>query len=216
MNQALLDFCPLFWGPQPHMHFIGYLIVSYLIASIPFGVIFSQLLGTVDIRKHGSKNIGATNAFRTGGKKIGVLTLLFDFLKGFLPVYFLTFFITILPTQEDMFFVLTSLICVLGHVYSFWLRGKGGKGVATALGTLFFINPTLFGICILIWGITFFVSENAGASSVTVFLLLPIIVFLNPDFSLWMKLYSCILCVLIIWTHRSNILNLWSLKKNKP
>jgi glycerol-3-phosphate acyltransferase PlsY len=214
MSQAILDFCPLFFGPELHTNLIIFLCISYLIASIPFGLVFSKICGGKDLTMHGSGNIGATNAFRVGGKKVGILTFICDFLKGLLPIVIAPHILDILAPQIEMFYVIIGAVCVLGHVYSFWLKGKGGKGVATALGTILAINPTLFMFAALIWGITFFISRISAIAALATFIILPFLNLMNNESSVWFMDYLIFLSGLIILTHTSNIIKLWHTRKS--
>ena len=126
------------------MSFFIVVIYSYLLGSIPFGLLFSHLLGFGDIRKIGSGNIGATNALRTGSKKLALLTLIFDVGKGSLAV-----FLSLLYFSEYAY--LSAIIVYLGHVFPAWLKFKGGKGVATYIGNILILNPVLFVIYGLSW-----------------------------------------------------------------
>lgn len=213
MSQAMLDFCPLIYGPESDANFILFLCAIYLIASIPFGLIFSKFYGTKDLTAHGSGNIGATNAFRVGGKKVGTLTFFCDFLKGLVPVLIAPYILNISPNHQEMSFVIIGTVCVLGHVYSFWLKGKGGKGVATGLGTILAINPTLFILAIIIWGITFFISRTSSIGSLTTFIILPFLNLMHDETSTWFMGYLLFLSGLIILTHASNIIKLWNFRK---
>lgn len=214
MRHAILEFCPLFFSPKAHTHFIIFLFITYIIASIPFGLVFSKIYGTKSLTSHGSGNIGTTNAFRIGGKKVGMLTFISDFLKGFFPVFSAPYLIEIFDLQIEMFFVIIAAVCVLGHVYSFWLKGKGGKGVATAFGTILAINPTLFIFAILIWGITFFISRISAIAGLATFIILPFLNLMNDNSTIWLMYYLIFLSGLIILTHRSNIIN-YAARHNK-
>jgi acyl phosphate:glycerol-3-phosphate acyltransferase len=112
------------------------LLLTYLIGAIPTGVILTRLAGTEDIRKVGSGNIGATNVYRVGGRKLGILTLAGDALKGVIP---LAYALSAGYTTEIVAAV--ALVAFLGHCYPVYLRFKGGKGVATALGILLVVSP---------------------------------------------------------------------------
>ena len=114
-----------------HLLIIG--IASYLMGSIPFGLILTKLFLKKDIREIGSGNIGATNVLRTGNKIIGYTTLILDILKAVTPVIYVKF-------NFPEFLYIASLCSFLGHVFPIWLKFKGGKGVATYLGILFAIN----------------------------------------------------------------------------
>ncbi len=115
------------------MEIIAVVFLSYTIGSIPFGLIFTKIFISKDIRKFGSGNIGATNVLRTGNKFLALLTLLFDLLKGLIPV-------TLTKYYFPDYIIISCLMCFLGHVFPVWLNFKGGKGVATYLGILFAIT----------------------------------------------------------------------------
>jgi len=122
---------------------------SYLLGAIPFGLIISKMAG-IDVRQEGSRNIGATNVSRVLGKKLGLLTLLCDGLKGYLPMLAATHF---LPEQvhKELLVCLCGVMAVIGHMFSLYLRFKGGKGVATSLGIFFFLSPPAIGICLVVF-----------------------------------------------------------------
>lgn len=113
------------------MSWVWFAIVGYLCGSVPFGLLLTRMAGLGDVREIGSGNIGATNVLRTGNKKIAALTLLFDALKGFLPVLAATY------ADTPFSAVAAGIGALAGHIFPAWLRFKGGKGVATGLGVLF-------------------------------------------------------------------------------
>ena len=114
------------------------ILISYLLGSIPFGLIISKLNG-VDIRLHGSKNIGATNVFKSIGKKYGLTTFFLDTLKGFIPTYYFPMFL--IDNQFNDIGILFGILSIIGHTFPIFLAFKGGKGVATSAGMLFGIAP---------------------------------------------------------------------------
>jgi glycerol-3-phosphate acyltransferase PlsY len=122
---------------------------SYLLGAIPFGLIISKMVG-VDVRQEGSRNIGATNVSRVLGKKLGLLTLICDMLKGYLPMYVASRY---LPEseQKELLICLCGVMAVCGHMFSVYLGFKGGKGVATGLGVFFFLSPLATGISLAIF-----------------------------------------------------------------
>ena len=133
-------------------------IVSYLMGSIPFGLILTKIFLKKDIREIGSGNIGATNALRTGNKFIGYSTLILDIIKAVIPVLYVK------VNFPDLIYV-WALCAFLGHVFPVWLKFKGGKGVATYVGILCSMNiifGIVFGIC---WIVTFFISKFSSLSS---------------------------------------------------
>ncbi len=130
------------------MELILSIIISYLMGSIPFGLILTKIFLKKDIRDIGSGNIGATNVLRTGNKIIGYLTLSLDILKAVIPVLYIKF------NYPELVYV-SSLSVFIGHVFPLWLKFKGGKGVATYVGILFSINYILGFVFIASWLIIF-------------------------------------------------------------
>ena len=181
-------------------------IISYLMGSIPFGLILTKIFLNKDIREIGSGNIGATNVLRTGKKTIGYSTLVLDILKAVAPVIYVKLF------YQDFLYI-ASLCAFLGHVFPVWLKFKGGKGVATYVGILFAIN-IYFGIIFTIsWFITFFISKYSslssliGAASIPIYLL----IFNQLD----QVFFFIIMFVLIFFTHRENIKRLKNKEETK-
>ena len=162
---------------------------SYLLGSIPSGLLISLSRG-IDIRKHGSGNIGATNVWRTMGKTWGLLAFFCDALKGWLAVYVgfwiaarapvtahLPHFVTITKwLPKDYAGIAAALGCILGHNFPVWLRFKGGKGVATSLGVIFGMMPLAALTILAIWGIVFKVSRYVSLASMTAAVSLPVVV----------------------------------------
>ena len=133
-------------------------IVSYLMGSIPYGLILTKIFLKKDIREIGSGNIGATNALRTGNKFIGYSTLILDIIKAVIPVLYVKI------NFPDLIYV-SALCAFLGHVFPVWLKFKGGKGVATYVGILCSIN-IIFGIVFgIFWLVTFFISKFSSLAS---------------------------------------------------
>lgn len=148
---------------------------SYLIGSIPFGLLFSKGSG-IDIRTQGSKNIGATNVTRLLGKKVGAMTLVGDMLKGYLPM-FITGMVLEHGSGRDLVIALCGAASVLGHMFPVYLRFKGGKGVATALGAFLYLAPLAVLGCVAVFAFSValsgFVSLGSllGSMSMLVWLL---------------------------------------------
>ena len=142
--------------------------VSYLIGSIPFGVVIARLLGKADPRSGGSGNIGATNVSRTLGKGAGIATLICDVLKGSLPVAYALYFH---PGANSFIVSLTALAAFSGHLFPVYLRFKGGKGVATALGVMIVISPVatvlLVAVFVVLVALTRYVSLGSICAAVT-------------------------------------------------
>ena len=181
-------------------------IISYLMGSIPFGLILTKIFLKKDIREIGSGNIGATNALRTGNKLIGYSTLILDVLKAILPVLYVKI------NLPDAVYV-SALCAFIGHVFPVWLKFKGGKGVATYLGILFSLNVIfglVFGIC---WLIIFFISKYSSLASLIGSLSIPVyILFMERSENVF---FYVIMFILIFFTHRENIKRLKNKEETK-
>lgn len=177
-------------------------ISSYLLGSIPFGLILTKIFIKKDIRKIGSKNIGATNVLRTGNKSIAIFTLILDILKGVAAV------LTTDVYFQNLIF-LSGLAAFLGHIFPVWLKFNGGKGVATYLGILLFLSLKLGLIFCLSWILIAFITKYSSLSSIISSLIIFIISFSQINFEL--NSYLFITFVIILYTHRQNIIRL----KNK-
>ena len=184
------------------MDYIVVGIASYLMGSIPFGLILTKIFLNKDIREIGSGNIGATNALRTGNKLIGYLTLIFDIAKAVVPVIYVKI------NYPDLIY-LASLCAFLGHVFPIWLKFKGGKGVATYVGILFSINILLGLIFVASWGIVFLLFRYSSLASIISSISVPIYILITGQIN--NAIFFVIMFILIFFTHRENIKRL----KNK-
>jgi acyl phosphate:glycerol-3-phosphate acyltransferase len=185
-----------------------YLIIgfsSYLIGSIPFGLLLTKLILKKDIRDIGSGNIGATNVLRTGNKLIGYTTLILDITKAIIPVIYIKL------NNQDFLFI-ASLCVFLGHVFPIWLKFKGGKGVATYVGILFSLNIIYGLIFILVWLITFLISKYSSLSSILASLTIPIYLSISENDN---YIFFLIMFILIFYTHRENVKRLKNKEENK-
>lgn len=175
-----------------------FIFIAYLSGSVPYGLILTKLFGGVDVRQIGSGNIGTTNVLRTGHKGIAAATLLCDCLKGFLPVYMAFHF-----GMEGIWLFGTAYAAVLGHIFPVWLKGQGGKGVATALGVFWALSAPLGGFSTLVWIAMARFAKISSLSALCAFGLSPLFAALALSWPV------CIFCLsvalLIFWTHRSNI-----------
>lgn len=177
------------------------LIFGYLCGSIPFGFIYIKLAGYGDIREQGSGNIGATNVLRTGNKLIAFMTLLSDCFKGYVAVYFLQKVLS-LPSF-DIALLLTALGALLGHLFPIWLRFKGGKGVATALGVLFALYWPIALAVLFTWLLFARVTKISSLSALIACLLCPAYAIITYQ---WEFVGLCVLFfILISFMHRENI-----------
>ena len=181
-------------------------IISYLMGSIPFGLILTKLFLKKDIREVGSGNIGATNVLRTGNKFIGYSTLALDVLKAIIPVIFVKFY------YSDFLYI-ASLCAFLGHVFPIWLKFKGGKGVATYLGILFAININFGLIFVITWLVIFVFSKFSSLSSLLASSSIPTYLLIISKFD--QLIFFTIMSVLIFFTHRENIKRLKNNEETK-
>ena len=181
-------------------------IVSYLMGSIPFGLILTKIFLNKDIREIGSGNIGATNALRTGNKLIGYSTLILDIAKAIIPVIFVKI------NYPDLIYI-ASLCAFLGHVFPIWLKFKGGKGVATYVGILFSINLLLGIIFAASWGIIFLMFRYSSLSSIIGSISIPIYILITDQIS--NAIFFSIMFILIFFTHRENIKRLKNKEESK-
>lgn len=179
-------------------------LFAYLLGSIPFGVVVSNLLGVTDPRTAGSKNVGFTNVLRVGGKKAGILTLIGDIGKGWLAGWVGTLFF-----QEDLPSLLVALASILGHLHSVFLNFKGGKGVATALGAVLGVAPwvglTLMGLWI--GAVSWWKYSSGGA--LFAFGLFPLVALVFHRSWPFMG-FACVVSLLIWIRHKDNLIRLWS------
>ena len=188
------------------MELILVISVSYLMGSIPFGLILTKIFLKKDIREIGSGNIGATNVLRTGNKLIGYLTLILDVLKAIIPVIYIKI------NFPELVYI-SSLSVFIGHVFPIWLKFKGGKGVATYVGILFSINYFLGIIFVISWLIIFFISKYSSLGSILSTLVIPIFIFLNTSYE--NQYFFIIMFVLILYTHRENVKRLINKEESK-
>ena len=180
--------------------------ISYLLGSIPFGLILTKIFLKKDIRKVGSGNIGATNVLRAGNKVIGYLTLILDILKAVIPVLYIKY-------KFPELIYISSLSVFIGHVFPLWLKFKGGKGVATYVGILFSINYFLGIVFVVTWFVIFLVSKYSSLGSIIATLSVPIFIFLNSSYE--NEYFFIIMFVLILFTHKENVKRLINKEESK-
>ena len=181
--------------------------------SIPSAYLAGKYFSKIDIRRHGSGNVGATNAFRVLGKKIGTLVFATDFTKGFLPVL-LARGVTPSFLEPETFLVIAGTFAILGHIFTPFLGFKGGKGVATGAGVLCAVSPTLFFACLGIWLVVFLITRIVAISSLASLVsLLVFSSFLGAGPILRSFFLGC--AILVFWTHRTNLTRLFQRKESK-
>jgi glycerol-3-phosphate acyltransferase PlsY len=195
-------------------------LTSYLIGSIPFGYLAGKLAG-IDIRKHGSGNIGATNVLRVLGKKWGYGVFFADAFKGFFAVRLALFIAGRIPETAgytEFYAILAAAICVTGHSFPVWLRFKGGKGVATSAGALFGVVPIAAFAIFVVWIIIFETTRYVSLASILAASSLPfavgVLVWMKRTEGMVLLYFSIGMTALVVWRHRSNISRL--LKGTEP
>lgn len=186
------------------------IIVIYLIAAIPTGLLLARVMGNEDVRQKGSGNIGATNVYRVAGKLAGVLTLVGDTLKGYLPLLALTSWLAPTPTQLGI----ASAVAIVGHCYPVYLKFKGGKGVATALGIFLVLSPKVVLGALIVFVVTVGLSRFISLGSVLAALSAPLLV-LMFDHPQPIFLATVFIAALVVWRHRTNIRRLLDGTENR-
>lgn len=196
----------------------GLIIVSYLLGSVPFAVVVSRLMGLQDPRSFGSGNPGATNVLRTGNKKAAIFTLLGDAAKGWVAVMAARYASEQLGLPVGVV-AACALAAFLGHVYSFFLKFKGGKGVATALGVLLALEPWLALAVVLVWVVVAWASRYSSLASITAATVSPILYVLGGNV-IWRMQASIAFAILLIaavtlYRHKENIARLLQGKESR-
>tara|TARA_B100000941_G_scaffold243453_1_gene187462 strand:- start:546 stop:1124 length:579 start_codon:yes stop_codon:yes gene_type:complete len=181
-------------------------LYSYLLGSIPFGLIYSKIAGLGDIRNIGSGNIGATNVLRTGNKQVAAYTLLSDIFKGSIAVLITNKFFS-------EYILLSFLIVYLGHVFPIWLKFKGGKGVATFIGGIIIVNYVLCLVFLITWALVAKIFKFSSLSAIVGFIVTLLTAFILYDQDLILLIFF--FTVFSIYTHRDNIKRIISGKENK-
>lgn len=193
-----------------------FILIAYLIGSIPTAVWVGKSWFGIDVRDHGSKNAGATNTFRVLGKKPGILVLLIDILKGALASWLPYCFYAGTSDEITNLQIITSIVAVVGHVFPCFAQFKGGKGVATSLGVIIGLEPAAAGVCVavflLIFLTTHFVSLGAMIGALA-FPLSLVLVFNRQSF--WLLVFAHVLSLLVILAHRKNIQRLLKGEESK-
>lgn len=191
--------------------FVAAIVASYLLGSIPAAYIAGKSRG-IDLRKHGSGNLGATNVMRVLGSRIGLIVFAFDMAKGAVPVIFLPDFVP--PAMWPMgdrtiMAILCGIAAIIGHVRPIYLKfGRGGKGVATAAGVFLALAPVQTLLTLMIFAVVLLVSGYVSLGSLTSALMLPVLLGVtvgvrSPVFGI-----SVLIAAFVFWTHRANITRL--------
>ncbi len=185
-----------------NFNIIIFALLAYLIGSISSAIITCKILAIEDPRKTGSKNPGATNVLRHGGKKAAIITLLGDMLKGLIPVLAISHF-----QPEHLSIALVALFALLGHIFPVYYGFSGGKGVATFYGVILGINWLVGLIALAIWLLVAAIVKISSLSALVSILLTPFILWYFSQ-SIELTAAAAFMCVLIFWRHKSNIKSL--------
>ncbi|MFT3683362.1 MAG: glycerol-3-phosphate 1-O-acyltransferase PlsY [Phycisphaerales bacterium] len=218
------------WTSTDTLAWVGLMLAAYFLGGVPFGLMLGLAKG-VDVRQHGSKNIGSANVGRTLGRKWGVLTFFLDALKGFLPTFVAGFVLKTIsrpevPSYMAWAWLSVGVVAVMGHMWSPYLKFRGGKGVATGFGAVMAVFPILTLpaiVALLVWFVCVKTTRFIGLSSCVAAISIPIsIIFVNdvahsfgffvPErgasvtWPMWPYVTAAVmLAVMVVWRHRSNI-----------
>ena len=181
---------------------LPWLIASYLLGAVPTSYLAARLFRGIDLREHGSRNLGATNLYRVLGWRYAVPVGLLDAAKGLVPV--LVFAPRV--SSSELFALICGLVAVVGHVFSVFVGFKGGKGVATAAGVMLGLTPAALGVAVLVWAALVYLTGYVSVGSIAAAAIFPLAVYLlePPDqpAMLWLDIA---VAAAIVWFHRGNI-----------
>ncbi len=186
----------------------GLVVLGYLVGSVSPSVFLGKLCKGLDVREHGSGNAGTTNAFRVLGVKLGVAVLLADILKGVLPVLAARLVLGDDP-NAPLFTVIVALACIAGHNYSIFLRGQGGKGVATGAGAAIAMMPIPMAFVVVLFVVLLLTVRVVSVASISATIVFPVtaVVLKQP---LPYVVICCLMSAVVLWAHRANFKRLWN------
>lgn len=184
------------------------LIVAYVMGSFPMGLWVGQAFFKKDIRKSGSGNIGATNAYRILGPWASLIVLLGDFLKGAAPVIIMQS-VKASAALMPWLVVAAGVLAMLGHTFSIFLKFKGGKGVATSVGVITVLSPKIMLILLVFWLTILLLTRYVSVSSIATAILYPVLVVFWQGQNTPLVVFSLLVATLIIYKHRANIKRLF-------
>jgi len=179
-------------------------LLAYLVGAVPSGLIMAQQFGGVDIREHGSGNIGFTNVLRICGKKVGIPVLILDVGKAAIVILFLVQFSQPSPYSRDVLATIYGLAVILGNLFNVFLGLKGGKGVATAFGVFLALAPIPVLLALAVFLVTLFLSKYVSLGSILAAVALPVFVVIFKGFGI-IALLSIVIGLFVVIKHRTNI-----------
>ncbi len=198
------------------------IFLAYLIGSVPSSYIFGRVLRNIDIREHGSGNVGATNTFRVLGKVPGTAVMFLDIFKGVIAVTLLAGVsyqaLTVvagsdaqaLPLSRQLFKIILGLAAIAGHIWTIFLSFKGGKGVAASTGVLIGLDPITVSIAIIIFLTVFLLSKYVSLGSITAAVCLPVLIVVryslaNRAVPIPLLIFSMVIAMIVLYRHKANI-----------
>ncbi len=199
-------------------YLIIFIIFAYLLGSIPTAVWIGKKFYNLDVREHGSKNSGATNTFRVLGVKAGIFVFSFDVFKGWFLVYTVRYYLNMFPESADNLLIPLTIgtVAVFGHIFPIFAKFKGGKGVATMLGVVIAIQPIAALVCFVMFFVLLILTKYVSLGSIISAIFFPIlinVIYINHSVSF--LVFSILTAVIIVYTHKKNIVRLFSLSENK-
>ena len=191
---------------------LPWLIASYLLGAVPTSYLAGRLFRGIDLREHGSRNLGATNLYRVLGWRFAVPVGLLDAAKGLVPV--LVFAPRV--SSSELFALICGLAAVVGHVFSVFVGFKGGKGVATAAGVMLGLTPAALGVAVLVWAALVYLTGYVSVGSIAAAAIFPLAVYvLEPPDQPAMLWLDIAVAAAIVWLHRANIQRLLKGTENR-
>jgi acyl phosphate:glycerol-3-phosphate acyltransferase len=178
--------------------FIVLFALAYLFGSIPFGLVVGKLFYHVDVRQHGSGNVGTTNVFRVLGVKAGIAVLICDMLKGYIPAVIAAHFF------NPWFAIFVAAAPVVGHMYSIFLKGRGGKGIATGAAVVAALVPEVFLVVMVVWVVLMLTTRYVSLASLAATFMVPVLVIWLGD-PLPYQIAAVLVTIIIFYAHRGNI-----------
>ena len=186
---------------------IGKFILAYLLGSIPSGLLIGKLCFHTDVRQFGSKNIGATNTYRVLGWRAALPVFFCDAIKGSIGVW-------LMMGTSPLYMILGGIMAMIGHNWSIFLKGKGGRGVATGLGVIIALSPAVAGIAFVIWGILVLLFKFVSLGSIVATASIPILMYAFDE-PVEYIIFGAIAAIFVIFRHRENIVRLLQGKELK-
>jgi glycerol-3-phosphate acyltransferase PlsY len=195
---------------------IGFVILAYLLGSIPSAVWIGRKYYNKDVREHGSLNAGATNTFRVLGKRAGIIVLSMDICKGLAAVLLPKFLLRLNSEHLMIVLIICAVLAIVGHIFPVFAKFRGGKGVATSLGVVIALHPFTALICITIFLIIFVSFQYVSLGAIIASITFPLTLFLIfPESELSLKIFATIMGALVIIMHHKNIKRLFSGNENR-